>query len=156
MRASIDDIDRRILKALVENGRLSNTELAERVGLTPSPCWNRVRRLEQNGIIRGYGAVIDASALGVPELIIVEVTLDRHDDSVLQKFGEAGASVPEILEVYLVTGDYDYLLKVAASDTRDFEEFLRNRLYSIPGIRHSKTAFTLRCLKQVYSYIPSG
>ena len=139
MRASIDDIDRRILKALVENGRLSNTELAERVGLTPSPCWNRVRRLEQNGIIRGYGAVIDASALGVPELIIVEVTLDRHDDSVLQKFGEAVASVPEILEVYLVTGDYDYLLKVAASDTRDFEEFLRNRLYSIPGIRHSKT-----------------
>lgn len=140
----------------MENGRLSNTELAERVGLTPSPCWNRVRRLEQNGIIRGYGAVIDASALGVPELIIVEVTLDRHDDSVLQKFGEAVASVPEILEVYLVTGDYDYLLKVAASDTRDFEEFLRNRLYSIPGIRHSKTAFTLRCLKQVYSYIPSG
>lgn len=151
---SIDETDRRILRVLSKEGRLSNTELADRVGLTPSPCWNRVRRLEQEGVISGYGAYINAAALGVPEVVIVEVTLDRHDESVLQKFGQAVAEVPEILEVYLVTGDYDYLLKVAAGNTRDFEAFLRSRLYSIPGIRHSRTAFTLRCLKQVHAYVP--
>lgn len=96
----------------------------------------------------------NASALGVPEVVVDEVILDRHDEFFLRKFGQAVAEVPEILEVYLVTDDYDYLLKAAASDRCGFEAFSRNRLYSIPGIRHSRTALILCCLKQVNTYVP--
>lgn len=150
----LDDIDRRILRVLSAEGRLPNAELAERVGLTASPCWNRVRRLEQAGVIKGYGAHIELEALGVTEIVLVEVTLDRHEEAVLTAFGEAVAAIPEILEVYLMAGDYDYLLKVAASGTRDLERFMRERLYTIPGVRHSKTAFTLKCLKKVHAFVP--
>lgn len=98
----------------------------------------------------------NTSALGVPEVVIVEVTLDRHDEFFLRKFGQTVAEVPEILEVYLVTDDYGYLLKAAASDRCGFEAFSRSRLYSIPGIRHSRTALILCCLKQADAYIPSN
>lgn len=146
MSDELDRIDRRILAALQRDGRLSNAPLAEAVGLSPSPCWQRMRRLEQHGYIRGYTAVLDPALLGVPETVIVEVTLNRHD-SALENFGRAMAEIPEVLEVYLISCEYDYLIKVAVSGTAGYEEFLRNRLYRIPGIRHSRSVFTLRCLK---------
>lgn len=150
----LDQIDRQILAVLSKDGRLSNAELSERVGLSASPCWNRVRRLEKNGIICGYRAELDPAKLGVPEIAIVEVSLGKHDEKVLDDFGAAIAQIPEILEVYLMTGDYDYLLKVSVPDTRAFEQFLRKKLYALPGIRQSRTSFTLRCLKKNNSYIP--
>lgn len=152
----LDEIDRRILRTISREGRISNADLGAKVGLSSSPCWTRVRRLEKAGVIRGYNAEIDLAKLGVPEVAIVEVTLDRHDDAIVEDFGRAVAQIPEILEVYLMTGEYDYLIKVAVSDTRDFEGFLRNRLYKIPGIRHSRTAFTLNCLKRSHSYVPDA
>lgn len=144
----LDAIDRRILRELVRDGRLSNAQLAERVGLSPSPCWQRTRRLEQDGYIQGYTAILDRDLLGVPETVLIDVTLDRHDDTVLENFGRQMAAMPEVIEVWLVTGEYDYVIKVAVNGTRGYEEFLRKRLYKVPGIRHSRSSFALRCLKQ--------
>lgn len=150
----LDDTDRRILRALLENGRLSNQELAEKVRLSPSPCWQRVRRLEKDGFIEGYTAVLNQRALGAPEIVIIEVTLDRHDDEIIREFGEAMARCPEVLEVYLITGEYDYFIKVAVNGTAGYEEFLRKKLYKIPGIRHSRSSFSLLCLKNLHSVMP--
>lgn len=144
----LDDIDRRILRALQRDGRLSNNQLAEEIGLSPSPCWQRTRRLEAEGYIKGYTAVLDQEKLGAPETVIIEVTLNRHDDAVLETFGRAMADLPEVLEVYLTTGEYDYFIKVAVDGTKGYEEFLRRKLYRVPGIQHSRSTFTLRCLKQ--------
>lgn len=149
-----DEIDRNILRALARDGRMSNQRLAEHVGLSPTPCWNRVRALEAAGVITDYVAVIDQRALGLPDIVIIEVTLDRHDDEIFQRFGDALAHLPEVMEAYLVTGEYDYLIKVAVSGTEGYEGFLRRKLYKIPGIRNSRSTFALRCLKRVHSVTP--
>jgi len=143
----LDEIDRRILRALFAEGRLSNADLAARVGLSPSPCWKRVRALEARGVIRGYGARLDRAALGFPETVLVNVTLSSHSEDTLARFGEALAAVPEVMQADLVTGDYDYLIRVAVGGTRHYESFLRDALYQIPGIRHSRSSFVLRELK---------
>ena len=109
----LDETDRRILRKLRRDGRLSNTKLAEKVGLSTTPCWNRVRALEEGGVIEGYTALLNQEALGLPDTVIIEVTLERHDDAMLEKFGRALALLPEVMEAYLLTGEYDYLIKVA-------------------------------------------
>lgn len=144
----LDTIDRNILRELARDGRLSNTQLADRVGLSSSPCWQRTRRLEAEGFIQGYAALLDRERLGYGETVIIEVTLDRHDDAMLENFGKAMAEMPEVIEVWLVTGEYDYMIKVAVNGTRGYEEFLRKHLYRVPGIRHSRSSFALRCIKQ--------
>lgn len=145
---SLDAIDRRILRELAADGRLSNSQLAERVGLSPSPCWQRTRRLEADGYIRGYAAVLDREMLGLPETVLIEVMLERHDDQVLETFNRAMTGMSEVIDVWLVTGEYDYIIKVAVDGTRGYEEFLRKRLYKVPGIRHSRSIFALRCIKE--------
>jgi Lrp/AsnC family transcriptional regulator, leucine-responsive regulatory protein len=153
-RHNMDEIDYRILKALRLNARLSNIELAERVGLSASPCWNRLRRLEEQGIIKNYVAIYDQNALGMPDTVMVEVTLERHDDEVIRRFEKGLSQLPEVIEAYLLTGDHDFLLKVAIAGTEEYERFLRERLYKIPGIRQTRSSFTLRCLKQTFSVEP--
>ena len=150
----IDEIDRRILRELRLDGRLSNTKLAEKVGLSTTPCWNRVRALEEGGMIEGYAALLSQTALGYPDTVIIEVTLDRHDDDIFEKFGQALAKLPEVMEAYLLTGDYDYLIKVAVAGTAGYEEFLRKKLYKLPGLKHSRSTFVLRCLKRAHSVEP--
>jgi Lrp/AsnC family leucine-responsive transcriptional regulator len=150
----LDQIDRKILSALQSNGRLTMSELAEFVGLSPSPCWTRVRRLEERGVIERYVAVLNHDALGLSITVFVEITLDKHDDKVLDQFGKALARIPEVLEAHLVTGEYDYLVKVVVSDTLHYERFLRETLYRIPGIRHSRTTIGLRALKRAISVDP--
>jgi Lrp/AsnC family leucine-responsive transcriptional regulator len=150
----IDELDRRILRELRHDGRLSNTKLAEKVGLSTTPCWNRVRALEEGGMIEGYTALLSQKALGYPDTVIIEVTLDRHDDDIFEKFGQALADLPEVMEAYLLTGEYDYLIKVAVAGTAGYEEFLRRKLYKLPGLRHSRSTFVLRCLKRVHSVEP--
>jgi len=151
---SLDGIDRKILSALHQDGRLSISELAERVGLSTSPCWARVKRLEADGTIERYSAIISPAALGLRDIVFVEITLDRHDDKVLDRFGESLARIPEVIEASLVTGEYDYLVKVAVADTADYERFLRERLYRIEGIRHTRSTFSLRSLKRSISVDP--
>ncbi|TGD98772.1 Lrp/AsnC family transcriptional regulator [Methylobacterium nonmethylotrophicum] len=150
----LDDIDRRILGALRADGRLTIAALAERVGLSQSPCWTRLRRLEEAGLIRDYVAVLDHRALGIPDVVFVEVTLDKHDDSVLEAFGSEILRIPEVLEAHLVTGEYDYMIKVAVSGTAHYERFLREKLYRLRGIRQSRSVFALRTLKQEVSVDP--
>lgn len=150
----LDAIDRKILRELQRDARISNVKLAERIGLSPTPCWNRVRALESAGFISGYVAILDQTSLGVPDTVIIEVTLDRHDHEVLERVGQQLADLPEVIEAYLVSGDYDYFIKVVVAGTDGYESFLRNRLYKIPGIRHSRSMFTLRCLKCAHSPQP--
>jgi Lrp/AsnC family leucine-responsive transcriptional regulator len=144
----LDPIDRRILSALRADGRLTMNELGEKVGLSASPCWTRVKRLEAAGLIAGYVALLDHAALGLPDTVFVEITLNRHDDHALEVFGASLARIPEVIEAHLVTGEYDYLVKVAVAGTRDYERFLRERLYRIEGIRHTRSTFALRAMKQ--------
>lgn len=150
----IDLTDRRILSALSRNGRLTIAELAAEIGLSQSPCWTRVRRLEERGAIKGYVAVIDQKVLGITNVIFVEITLDSHNEGRVAEFGAALSRIPEVLEAHLVTGDYDYLIKVAVSGTDQYEAFLLEKLYKIQGIRHSRSTFALRALKQVSSIDP--
>jgi Lrp/AsnC family leucine-responsive transcriptional regulator len=153
-RTQIDATDRRILSALLNDGRLTNSDLASRVGLSPSPCWNRVKRLETEGIIERYVAVVDNGALGLRDVVFVEITLDKHDEEVLERFGQALVRIPEVLEANLVTGEYDYLVKVAVADTADYERFLRQHLYKIGNIRQTRSTFSLRTLKRAESVDP--
>ena len=150
-KADLDRIDRKILSILRDEGRLTVNELANRVGLSSSPCWSRVRHLEEIGVIKNYAAVIDHVAIGLKDIVFIEVTLDKHDDKVLARFGDALAKIPEVIEANLVTGDYDYLVKVAVESTAGYERFLREKLYRLPGIRHSRSSFALRCLKKLTS-----
>jgi len=150
----LDDIDRKILSELQNDARLSNTDLAQRVGLSASPCWQRVRRLEEDGVIEGYSAVLNQKQLGFPDTVVIEVTLEHHDDEILERFGRALSDLPEVLEAYLTTGEYDYFVKVAIAGTEGYERFLRERLYKIPGIRHTRSCFALRCLKRNISVTP--
>lgn len=150
----LDLIDRKILSALHLNGRLAISELAEQIGLSTSPCWARVKRLETSGAIEHYSAVINPAALGLRDIVFVEITLEKHDDKVLERFGKALTQIPEVIEASLVTGEYDYLVKVAVADTSDYERFLRERLYKIEGIRHTRSTFSLRTLKRLISVDP--
>ena len=147
----IDEVSRKILRELQHDGRMANSKLAEKVGLSPTACWNRVRALEEAGIIADYVAILDQKALDLPDTVIIEVTLDHHDEETLERFGKALSELPEVIEAYLVTGDYDYFIKVAVAGTEGYERFLRRRLYKIPGIRQSHSTFALRCLKHDYS-----
>jgi Lrp/AsnC family leucine-responsive transcriptional regulator len=147
----MDAIDRKILRALSRQGRLTNAELAEEVGLSPSPCWTRVKRLEQAGVIKGYAALLDQAALGLPDTVFIEVMMERHDEDQLRRFEQSVKDIPEILECHLVTGEYDYVIKAAVGGTVGYERLLRDRLYRLPGVRHTRTSFALRCLKQELS-----
>lgn len=143
----LDRVDYKILSELRKDGRLSVTELAEKVMLSTSPCWTRLKRLETLNIIEGYTANINAKAIGINEVFFIEITLERHDDEILNRFSETLSRMPEVVEAHLVTGDYDYLVKVAVKDSEHYERFLRKNLYSMKGIRHTRSIFALRPLK---------
>ena len=147
----LDAMDRKILRALQDDARLTIAGLSEIVGLSSTPCWNRLKRLESGGYIEGYVAVLDQRKLGYPDTVLIEITLDRHDDTVLEVFERQLADLPEVIEAYLTTGEYDYLIKVAVEGTAGYERFLREQLYRLPGIRHSRSSFALRCLKRMAS-----
>jgi Lrp/AsnC family leucine-responsive transcriptional regulator len=150
----LDLLDRKILAVLAADGRATLAEVAERVGLSQSPCWTRLRRLEERRVITGYAALIDHKALGFTNIVFVEVTLDSHNEDRVAAFGAALVKLPEVLEAHLVTGDYDYLVKIAVSGTDHYEAFLRDKLYKIKGIRNSRSMFGLRALKHVASVDP--
>ena len=144
----MDKVDRKILAELQKNGRASLQEISQAVGLSSTPCWTRMKRMEESQVIERYTVNLNAEALGLGETVMVQVTLDSHSDNTLEKFGEILASIPEVVEAYLVSGEYDYLLRIAVKDTKDYERLLREKLYKIKGIRHSKSSFVLRTLKK--------
>ena len=150
----MDKIDRRILKAMHLNARITHQELSSAVGLSASPCWTRVKKLEAEGVIAAYVTIFDQEKLGLPDTAIVEVTLDRHVDDVFQTFEEFVRTTPEVIEAHMMTGEFDYLLKLAVAGTRGYEAFLREKLYAVPGIRHTRSSLTLRTIKQGYCAAP--
>lgn len=147
----LDKQDRGILRELQRNARIRNADLAEIVGMSATACWNRTRQLEKEGFIQGYVAMLDQKKLGFPDTVLIELTLDRHEDERLAKFGEELAALPEVIEAYLISGEYDYLVKVAVDGIAGYERFLRDKLYKISGIRHSRSMFALRCMKHIPS-----
>lgn len=144
----LDKFDIAILEALQKDARISLQELGKQVGLTSSPCWNRVKRMEEAGVIEGYSVRVNPEKIGLTETVILHVTLDNHSDEALFQFGQALEAVPEVMEALLVSGDYDYYIRVAVEGTKGYERFLREKLYKIPGIRNSKSSFVLRRLKE--------
>lgn len=148
----VDKFDLAILAALQQDARASLQDISRRVGLSSTPCWNRIKKMEADGVIQGYTVRVDAPSIGLTETVIVQVTLESHTDETLYEFGKTLEQIPEVLETYLVSGDYDYYIRIAVKDTRDYERLLRERLYRIPGMRHSKSSFVLRTLKE--SLIP--
>ena len=152
----LDRIDRRILSELLSDGRITNAELASRAGLSASPCWQRVKRLEEAGVVQSYSAELDLDRLGYGETVFVEVSLDKHQPEILDEFAKRMIALPEVLEIYLMAGDCDFLLKVSSSGTKGTERFLRNNLFDVPGIRTSKTSFSLNCLKRTHSFVPES
>jgi len=145
--SELDETDLRILRMLRNDSRTSLQEIGKQVGLSTSPCWQRIKRMEEAGVLKGYTAKIDLAALGYHDTLIVQLTLQHHSEEVLEEFEQALAAIPEVVEAYLVSGEYDYWLRIVAKDTRDYERLLREKLYRIPGIRHSVSTFVLRELK---------
>ena len=142
----MDAIDRRILSTLQAEGRLSVTDLAERVGLSPTPCARRMTRLEGEGLITRYSARVDPEKLGYPITVFVFVELDRQSRDALIGFERAIRRFPEVLECHLMTGSRDILMKIAARDLKSFDTFLEDDLMTVPGIRSTRTSFSLRAM----------
>lgn len=145
---SFDRMDRSILKVLLADSRKTLQEIGSEVGLSATACWSRIRKLESAGVIRGYTIDVDEAMLGYRDSVVVQLNLESHSEETLVRFGRALATIPEVLEAYLVSGDYDYYIRIAVRDTRDYERLLREKLYKLPGIRHSKSSFVLRVLKE--------
>lgn len=139
-----DAMDRRILESLQANGRMTNQELSEQVGLSPSPCLRRVRQLEASGVIKRYVALVDPETVGLSVTAFVRVRLDQQDDRHLAMFEEAVAEFPEVMECYLMTGEADYQLRVLVKSLGIFEDFLRHRLTRVKGVANVTTSFALR------------
>jgi Lrp/AsnC family leucine-responsive transcriptional regulator len=144
VKIKIDGADVRILECLQEDGRMTNAELAERVGLSPSPCLRRVRQLEASGLIKGYVALLDPERIGLSVSAFVRVRLDRQDDQHLAMFEEAIQALPQVMECYLMTGECDYQLRIVVPSIGDFEDFLRRKLTRIKGVSEVTTSFALR------------
>lgn len=141
----LDDIDRRILAVLQVDGRISNQDLAERVGLSPSPCLRRTRALEEAGLIVGYRALVDAKALGYSLMALIHISMDRHTPERFANFEAQIRAIPEAIECLLITGqEADYQVKVVVRDMDAYQELLLNRVTRIEGVTGVHSSFVLR------------
>lgn len=141
----LDRYDRRILEVLQEHGRISNQELAERIGLSPSPCLRRLRALEESGLIVGYRALVDPSKLGLSLMAVIHIAMDRHTPDRFANFEAKIAALPEVLECLLITGqEADYQLKVIVRDMDAYQSLLLNKITGIEGVSGVHSSFVLR------------
>lgn len=145
--APLDSIDRRILSILQTDSSVTNVELARRVHLSPSPCLSRVKALEASGVIRGYVALADPLQLGLSLNVFIQVSLEKQVETELERFQNAVAQCPEVMECYLMSGDSDYLLRVVVPDIQGLEQFVVSRLSRIPGVRNIRSGFALKQVK---------
>ena len=148
MDTTLDATDRRILHVLQREGRITNAELSERVNLSPSACHRRVQRLEDEGFIAGYVALLDARRMGRPTVVFVEITLEGQAEELLDSFEREVARVPDLLECHLTAGTADYLLKILARDTEDFARIHRRFLSRLPRMTKMQSSFSLRTVVQ--------
>ena len=143
-KSELDEIDSKILAELQANARLRNVELAEKVGLSASPCLRRVRRLEELGIIKGYATLVDQHAVNLPVSVFIQVTLEKQIEPALELFERQIQKWPEVMECYLMTGDADYHLRVVTADLAQYERFLMDKLTRLDGVASIKSAFSLK------------
>lgn len=144
---NLDATERAILRLLQQDGRLSNVALAERVGLSESPCYRRVRQLEQAGVIRGYAAVVDQRRLGLDVTAFVLVTMEKQPDAATEAFLAAVQAEDHIVECYATSGSHDYLMKVVAKSIDHFSELCMQRILKFPGVMHVESSFSLKEVK---------
>lgn len=144
----MDAKDVQIIRVLQENGRLSNQELSEKVNLSPSPCLRRLRLLEKQGVIKGYTALVDQKAYGLPLTVFIQVRLERHNTEAVRTFEQRVKMIPEIMDCYITTGGSDYLLRVVCQDLDAYEFFVRETLHNVPGIASIDTSFAYSVVKQ--------
>ncbi len=143
----LDDIERRILEHLMGNAIISNVDLSDRVGISASPCWRRVRELETSGVISNYVTLIDAASVGLTVSVFVNVSLEKQVERQLEVFQNAIRDRPEVMECYLMTGEADFLLRVVVPDLMAYERFLMDHLTRVPGIASIKSSFALKQVK---------
>lgn len=143
MRFSLDEIDLTILGILQREGRITNAELAKRVGLSPPSALQRVRQLERSGVIKSYVALLDADKLGQKVMVFAMVRLSLHQEQPIERFRRGIAEIPEVVESYHISGDYDYLLKIIVPDIRSYETLIREKVSRIRGIRQIVSSFVL-------------
>ncbi len=146
--ATLDSIDRRLLAELQDEGRVTNVELAQRVGLTAPPCLRRVRSLEEAGVIRGYHADLDASKLGFAITVFAMVSLKSQAEEDLRGFEDHVKTLPEVRECHMLNGEIDFILKIVSKDLQSFQEFLTSKLTPAPNVASVKTSLTIRTSKQ--------
>jgi Lrp/AsnC family transcriptional regulator, leucine-responsive regulatory protein len=146
--ADLDKIDRRILSILQGDGRIANVELAERIGLSPTSIGERLKRLQREGFIEGYGARLNPHRLGLGLLVFVEVLLDKTTSDVFEKFARAVQNAPEVLECHMVAGGFDYLVKVRLPDMTAYRKFLGERLLALPGVKETRTYAVMEEVKR--------
>ena len=144
---ALDSYNRRILRELQASGRLSNVDLADRVGLSPSPCLARVRQLEEAGIIRGYVGLVDPERIGPSLSVFIHITLERQSEKALDVFEKTVSELPEVMECYLMTGDADYLLRVVVTDAVALKDFILEKLSTTPGVANIRSSFSLKQVK---------
>lgn len=147
-KRTIDTIDRRIIAALQENAHLTTQQVAERAGLSASPCARRIRLLEAAGVIKGYVAVVDQVAVGLPISVFVSIRLERQREGELDRFAEAIARWPEVVDGYLMTGQRDFLLRIVVEDLEAYERFLKDKLTRLDGVASIESSFALTQLKR--------
>lgn len=146
----LDKIDLKILNVIQSEGRIRTVELAERVGLSPTPCARRLKQLEEGSVITGYRAMVDQAKLGFPITVFVSVELERKSAEDLQTFERTVRQFEEVVQGFIMTGSQDFMLRVVAEDLLSFEQFLQEKLARVPGIRTTRSRFALR------SIIPDG
>lgn len=142
----MDAIDRRIIKALQRDGRMKIADLAESVGLSPTPCARRLDKLQADGVITGYAAKVDAAKIGLPVTVFVSVELEQQARGGIDAFEQAIKDFDEVMECHLMTGSRDILLRIVVADLAAFDWFLENRLMQVPGIRNLRSNFALRTM----------
>lgn len=146
---NLDEIDRRLLAELQDEGRMTNVELANRVGLTAPPCLRRVRALEDAGVIRGYHAELDPSQLGFAICVFALVSLRSQAEESLRQFEDHVRALPEVRECHMLNGEIDFILKIVSRDLQSFQEFLTSKLTPAPNVASVKTSLTIRTAKQL-------
>ncbi len=154
---TLDRIDRKILRILQEDARISNADLAERVSLSPSPCWRRMRRLEADGVIRKYVTLLDSGAVGLGVNVFVQVRMDSNKEDVVRTFEADIQNHSEAMECYRMTGGSDYLVRVVVADIAAYEQFLSKVLVQIPGVAAVDSSFALKQIKYATALpLPDG
>jgi len=145
---SLDRTDRRILEVLQDNGRISNVQLARKVNLTPTPCIERVKRLERQGYIKGYSAILNPDLVNAGLLVFVEIDLSHNSPDAFRRFREEARQLPEVMDCHLVSGNFDYLIKARVSDMKAYRELLGEKILSLPEVNGSRSYVVMEEVKE--------